>query len=348
MNSTYNYDSSADVLSNSSLFDRFYEDILNSFKTFYDAVEDIIYDTVESVIEDTFDKVFNVKVANWWKTAMIIILIESCIGVIGNILSLIIWNIGKRSSKMACSTYFKILAVSDILTIISGIVTLILPHFLDIMETNYCAVFGIVENILLPLAPQLSAWIIVSISIDRMLSLCFPFRFQRQGSKRRAWVAFFAITILLVGLNSNMFLCSNFVTDDEMGIVLCTCVGSSTGELEEVSLVWFLCILPFTAVAFCNIVIVVRLCLMRRSSAQQSSSNRQNRLRQFTKLCLGAAILHCVSVMPLSMTMYYFENMFSFDNDEMDFENLSDIDNTLTFYAALFPMCVALFFLNNL
>jgi hypothetical protein len=315
----------------------------NSFLyTMYDIIYDS-NDTLNETLINHFEMKFKQNLDTWWNLAVIIMIVEIVIGFFGNILSLIVWNRGSECCKMACSTYFKILASSDLLTIISFLVGFVIPHFFDISDTNYCSIMGRVRAGLLPFAPQLSAWVIVSITLERMFSICFPFRFRKEGFRRRAWVACIVIIIVLLGLNYNEYICSSFVLDNVFGISMCSCVDKSKEGIGKVSIVWFLCILPLVCMIPCNIVISTKLFMIRNSKQRLNSSNRQSRQGTFNKLCIGASLLHCVSVLPLTFMLYYYFELFTMDNAE----SVDDIYYFINIITSVLPISVALFILNN-
>jgi hypothetical protein len=349
MNFTFDFEDifTNDNEGNTSIWDTFSDNIHNVHDTLYDSIHDL-YETFINSTEMKFEPNSN----SWWNLAVIIMIVEIVIGFFGNVLSLIVWNRGKECCKMACSTYFKILASSDILTLISFLIGIVIPHFFDISETSYCGIIGRISAGLIPFAPQLSAWVIVSIALERMLSICFPFRFRKEGFRRRAWIACIVIIVVLLGLNYKTYICSSFVTDNVFGISLCICIDESSGAgIQKVSIVWFLCILPLVFMISCNIVILAKLFMIRKSRQRLNSSNRQSRQGTFNKLCISASLLHCVSVLPLTFMAYFYFELFTSDKTD----NLYAIYNVFNNIAALFPnnivalfsMSIALFILNN-
>jgi hypothetical protein len=87
-------------------FTNYSEGNTSVWDTFYDSVQDKLIETLLNTTEMKFEQNFN----SWWILAVNIMIVEIVIGFFGNILSLIVWNRGRECSKMACSTYFKILA----------------------------------------------------------------------------------------------------------------------------------------------------------------------------------------------------------------------------------------------
>ena len=137
------------------------------------------------------------------KIKIFVIFIECFIGCIANIVSLIVWHSGTRSSKVSCSTYFKFLAVSDIFALLYMLIRGINDNlYLGLTDVFTGNVWCKISWTLYYFAPQLSAWIVVCLSVERTLSLCFPFKFRTQGSDRRAKIAFPICLVCLAGINS--------------------------------------------------------------------------------------------------------------------------------------------------
>lgn len=112
-------------------------------------------------------------------------------GVIGNILSLLVWSVGKQCRIMSCGYYFRLLAIADIFNLlISGIAMLleISPAYIILYDYNnffckfvpFSAHFGV----------QWSSWITVSVTIERTVSITSPMKFYHSKSKNMHMVPF--------------------------------------------------------------------------------------------------------------------------------------------------------------
>lgn len=137
---------------------------------------------------------------------LIIIILVVVFGVIGNLLSLLVWIKGDKCSKISCSMYFRLLAATDLVVLI---VSCGFPFFYEYVTNIPVSVLEYPENhtlydefnYLVPVlffkrvGPQISPWLLTVITIERMLSLTFPFKFWLKGCKKRAVIIYVCILV---------------------------------------------------------------------------------------------------------------------------------------------------------
>lgn len=120
-------------------------------------------------------------------------------GIVGNIVSLVIWNRGKQSKKYVCATYFKLVAFSDIcVLVVPGTYELFRLYPVSYSITKYSDFVckGVTFGRLF--FPQISTWLLVVLTVERLLSIVFSLKYHLGNARRRAYIA--ASTILALGL----------------------------------------------------------------------------------------------------------------------------------------------------
>lgn len=125
----------------------------------------------------------------------LILFLVIVLGVIGNVVSFIIWTKGKRCRKFAGSLYLTVLAVSD---------ALVLCVYASYFAVDY--VFGVsyldinVFMCKLGRTPWhftllLSTWIVVCLTVERVLAVRWPLKSGRWMTRRNSRII---ITVLIV------------------------------------------------------------------------------------------------------------------------------------------------------
>ena len=124
------------------------------------------------------------------------------LGTIGNCLTIVVYS---RSSlkKSAMAVYLTTLAVSDIIALYTGFFTEWLTIAFGSNIKNYKAIGCKIHSWLLFTSVQFSAWIITVITLQRVISVWFPFQARRADSKRCAKTAVAFLCVLLMVLNSH-------------------------------------------------------------------------------------------------------------------------------------------------
>lgn len=239
---------------------------------------------------------------------IVILATEIVFGSIGNTLSIVVWHTGKKCSKAACAMYLKILTVTDICVLLVPALKFCLDLCnvsLSHLHVILCKAFGFFELFW----PQISAWTVVCLSVERMLSLCFPLQFPTRSARKRAYISAGVTVIVMTGLNSfelvnrTMYTYQFNQTLEDGSVVNKSqvfCVTILTAEYEilgTVSYMWILTILPFVLVTICNGAIVVKIFTIRK--IQRTTLHRQHNAASFTKICVAIGILYCISTLPL-------------------------------------------------
>ena len=231
------------------------------------------------------------------------------VGVVGNVISLVVFHRGKQSSSLAWSAYFKCLALADnfILLVLGMELLLVLSpaniyvrfHNEWLCKFFHCiCYFGITT----------STWIMVVMTVDRTLSLCFPLKFRIDTSAK--WIYIKICCVLLALLGISLF----HLTVVTYGFGFCYVILRDT--FSAIYFHWYIPVLvfivPFVINGACNTIIVCTLWKRARRTAalsEQSIGRRVNAAQNFTFRVLAITIFHMVSVLPYGIfqLMFYFK-----------------------------------------
>lgn len=123
--------------------------------------------------------------------------IISIFGIIGNVLSVLVWTIGKRCSNCPTAVYLRFLAVFDTLVLVIPAVelavyliepTIVLRH----LHTVFCKI--------LPITPylwkQASAWTLICLTIEQTMAVCRPLQSIASHSKWRQYGLVVLVTVI--------------------------------------------------------------------------------------------------------------------------------------------------------
>jgi hypothetical protein len=196
--------------------------------------------------------------------------------------------------------YFKILALSDMLVLIIcvGLITS-LTYLIIHLEENKIRLCPLLVALWFAkeLGPEISPWIIVTLSVERALSMMFPLKFTGQFAKKRALISFGCIMVVLVLLQFIWIVSVQFGENQDTCILTLESASSMTTRITYIKIL-VLCALPIFFIIICNALIVFRLFRMRKMGLVANVSQRNRRCATFTVLTFVTGILHCVSVIP--------------------------------------------------
>ena len=132
-----------------------------------------------------------------WLILGICLAVITAFGCVGNILSFLIWTKGKRCSNCQGAIYLRLLALSDTLVLcvpaMELTIALLEPTvLLRNLNPVFCKIF--------PISPyfcvQLSAWIVVSLTVEQTVAVCRPLQSMTSSSKWRHYGIVMFITVV--------------------------------------------------------------------------------------------------------------------------------------------------------
>jgi hypothetical protein len=225
-----------------------------------------------------------------YKAQFYIIFSECIFGMVGNTIGLLVWNIGHKCHNELCSTFFKLLSATDLFA-----TTYRLLHELDsstylgpdiIKSQLWCKLDLFCFN----LALQLPAWIILYLSVERMLSICFPYCFDMRESRRRLKMAFSVILVGACVVNSP---CLFEVAEDTFGY----CNHSSADNIiKNISAVHILCVIPFCGLVITSGFTVIKLIYLKFNVHNERRTHIDTKI--ITRLALWTSLLQILSILP--------------------------------------------------
>lgn len=124
------------------------------------------------------------------------------VGTVGNCITIAVYVKSQmRTTTMA--VYLSTLAVSDIVALYSGLFMEWLQVTFDIKRSRYGSVGCKLHSWLLFTSVQLSAWIIVAITLERVICVWFPFRARRTETTTYAQAVVLFLCCAMLSLNSH-------------------------------------------------------------------------------------------------------------------------------------------------
>ena len=137
-------------------------------------------------------------------------------GFFGNVLSFYIWTRGQRCSKRQGAVYLRLLALADTLVLCvpaMELTVMLLGHTILLRNSHpvLCKIF--------PISPyfcvQLSAWIVVSLTVEQTIAVCRPFKIKTSPSKWRQYGIVIIIAIVSFLDNIPVLLANNWSAQED-------------------------------------------------------------------------------------------------------------------------------------
>ena len=202
------------------------------------------------------------------------------IGTLGNILSFLVL-IRKRKSTYL---YLAVLAVFDLLVLYVGLMGLWIAEFtVDLQDTSNWLCKAV--NYLGYVSSDCSVWIIIAVTFERFVTVCFPLKATRICKRSRAKIIISAIIVSICALNFPIILAVELQTSEQSRANLASC-RAMEGYETLVNVVWpwvdaaVYSIVPFILLITLNS-FIIRECAsalkLRRSLQSQSPSPSSSR-----------------------------------------------------------------------
>lgn len=206
----------------------------------------------------------------------IVLPILSVFGVIGNILTMVV--LWRREMHSTTILFLRALVLTDTgiivvvaLTVTPFTLSFFHPELWYFKDVIYPNVFTPVTYIVMVIQ-QCNVWITVSVSVERYISICHPFKAAKICTKRRTWIILFAIcgistiyNIPRIFANRSKSPCSS--QDVRECYMLVDTTFGKTTFYTKVYMVWMYAVLiyiiPLTLLAVLNCLIIMELMRMR-------------------------------------------------------------------------------------
>lgn len=137
----------------------------------------------------------------FWKYLSPVLLV---IGALGNTASIAILT--RRSfRKSTCMFYLTVLSVADLLVLYTGLLRFWIRSAFSV-DIRTFSVWGCkIHAFLVYFAMDFSSWILMTVTLDRCVLVCFPFRARLFSTMKRAPYVLLSLVLLLVFVNSHFF-----------------------------------------------------------------------------------------------------------------------------------------------
>ena len=211
------------------------------------------------------DFVFGMRICVYVSPLLVVL------GTIGNLLGAIVMSRSKLKQNMTC-LYLRFLALVDTACLYVGLSSyfivgvtesrLYIWNLLHLSFNKYIFVLTSLEH--------LEAWILVCVSLERMLAVCAPEQFKRIVTKTRVLIQLILLTCAAAGLNAYIFWMGTTKHTSHNGT--CSTNYATHGNMY---CVWpwinivFASILPFIIMLICSSAIVITLYQRKRRRNKQ-------------------------------------------------------------------------------
>ncbi|CAH1800935.1 unnamed protein product [Owenia fusiformis] len=248
---------------------------------------------------------YQIGIALWKYMSPVVIVV----GVIGNILSFLVTRF-TRMKRYNFSIYLSALAIFDIGVLVVGLVQqwIFYTFDYDIVSVHEwgCKLF---ESIYI--FTSLSAWMLVCVTIDRVIIVYLPLKAKSICTKNKTIIVICLVTLFTVGLNLHWI----FSVGERLYMgELYTCANKEAFE-DFIITYWpwidaaFASFIPFTILVICNILIVVKLLkagIRRNKQMNASNSNMNDAVKSMTIMLVVISLLFICFTAPIVVDIAIF------------------------------------------
>lgn len=213
---------------------------------------------------------YKVSIFIWKIVPPILILL----GTVGNSLSILVLT-RKSIRTSTTALYLTVLAVSDLLVLYSGLLRQWIIYTFE-FDVRHVSEFGCKLNIWLVYSSlDFSAWILIVVTLERVISAWFPHNARTVCTKKSAMAFMISIGVFILVLNSHlMYGMSYEYKTDEFGfeVVARKCVEIDRDYFNFFNKVWpwidlcAFCAIPFTVIVVGNCLILFKVIKSQRKT----------------------------------------------------------------------------------
>ncbi len=263
--------------------------------TTYSTNEVIITDATIPLLTDLWEYVAGRFIMSYVSGAIIVL------GLIGNTLAFIIYS---RSSMRwsITSLYFRVLSVTESMMLIGGLLSMSIP---SMSNYNWIAISRASCKIVVAMTRcscYCSCWLLLFMSIDRLVGVFFPLRYTQICSKYRAKLGMI-ITIIIVVIPVGVFY--GITLENNVQKMSCGISAEYTWFFHNIFQFLDLTLLNLVPTVFLvsvNLATVIKISLAARSSqmTKNSSSDKERQVASSTFILLSASLVYVLCTMPWS------------------------------------------------
>lgn len=269
------------------------------------------------------------------------------VGLLGNVTSLLVWTWGKRCQSVPVKSYFRFLSICDVLILTCPAVGKVIELWdKDILNRSNLICKGLGFSVWA--FAQVSASMLVALTIERTVSMCFPMRsrsFSAFANKRSKFIFVVIVSVVLALNIVTLFAFSveNItITNDDGGNLthsfnatnLTFCVVKESlifvFELKYFADVTLTVIIPIVTILTCNLTILV--ILYRQNNQWAADKYRERQFRRLSILVVIYGFTYIVTMMPLTFALSC---------------HLKFLDCRGGFFHVFYPIASCLTYINN-
>ena len=258
-----------------------------------------------------FTTLSDFKASQWiWKVVPPVLIV---LGSIGNILSIVVLT--RKSIRNSITPLLTFLAFSDILVLYTGLLRQWIYYTFDYDIRHFNEIVCKIHLWLVYTCLDLSAWIIMALTVDRVIATWWPFRARRLCTRTGAIKVVATIVVFLLIVNSHfLYGVANKTHTGNNGTVIKEekCVPVYEDYFEFLVNVWMifdllkLCLVPFTVILVGNICIVVKLMKSQRRLTNMNESSIRHRsssaaVSSLTVMMLVLSTMFLITTLPFSV-----------------------------------------------
>lgn len=238
---------------------------------------------------------------------------------LGNSLIIIVMS-RKQNRNSSTSVFFTALAVSDISIAISVSLERWLHWVFGINLYGISPYLTKLKIVCTYANIQISSWMLVCVTMERVLSIALPYKIKELSTKTRARVLVCAVCAFTVGLNTCGFtLIVDIHFDESLGIIWDKKIDNGDTIIAWMDFVVSFCV-PITLIGIGSVYIVIHLL---RISIQKHAT-RNNRNSSVTKTILAANIVFVVTMSPFVLLHLLYPSVDDVDISPYLFWTLSE------------------------
>ena len=202
-----------------------------------------------------------------WKTIPPLLI---TFGTGGNILSIVVLT--RKSIRKSTTAIFLIfLTFSDLCVLYTGLFRQWLIYLINIDIRHLSEAFCKIHTWLVYSSLDFSAWIIISVTLERIIAVWCPYSHNSKCSRQTAFVCIIMLLAFIFGLNAHLLY---GMVDKESGIIeqKCSSIDGSYSNFFRSVWSWMdlcmFCLIPFVVIVFGNSIILFSSSCFREAGHQ--------------------------------------------------------------------------------
>jgi hypothetical protein len=261
--------------------------------------------TVPEVDDETQYPAYTASVWLWYVYPPVLILL----GTVFNVLSILVWS-RKKMEAPSMSVMLTALAISDTIMLYTGVLRfyLLYAFHIDIVVLGEFSIVCKLVNWFLHPAMYLSSWLLVAISVERMIAVCWPLKIHRGRCtpKTSAVIVIIGLAVMALLYTGHLPFGFDLVNIGSNDTVVLQCIPTTVQYAYYYEYIWtymdlgLMCFGPFCILVIANTCIIIKIKYGRQLvSSTTIPSNR--RLDGLTLKVIALSIAYVSSTTPLNI-----------------------------------------------